>query len=53
MSRTTAEWRNIYKARNERRRSFSKSERAFNKKFGRALSQRKWDKNKNRRTDED
>jgi len=43
MSKTSEQWRVIYKARNERRRGYSRQERKDNRIMGRLLSERKWE----------
>ena len=43
MSKTSEQWRVIYKARNERRRKYSRQERKDNRIMGRLLSERKWE----------
>lgn len=47
MSKSTEQWRAIYKARNERRKVRSTSERKADREMGRCLSIRMWDKSTN------
>lgn len=47
MAKTTAEWRVIFSDKNARRKNVDRSERLFNRKMGRALSLKQWDKSTN------
>jgi hypothetical protein len=47
MSKTKKQWEAIFKARNERRKGYDKSERKHNRLMGRHLSTRTWDKSAN------
>lgn len=44
MSRTTEQWKTIFQARNERRKTYDRAERKANKEMGRHLSRKMWDK---------